>query len=149
MRENGAQLKQDGFVGSFCDDLERVGLFDEHILPLTFLLRQLESRVPIKNLVTFDVRSLDLVFGNISAMLHPASPENQWRSQKHGMSRGSLPWTFRLEELEKLAETDPGVQRLLIRICGLLVNDLICLPYPAPVKCQDIVESASSSSARP
>lgn len=126
---------------AFVDEVERIGFFDDHFAPLTLQMRRMDQIVPINNVVAVDIASMDSVFGNISAMLHPVTLEDQYRpKKKHRMKEVSdaTPWIFKLNELEELAGADPGVAALLIRICKLFVNDFVCLPYAMPEKCRGI-----------
>ena len=165
----GSEPKQDiltrlGRLHAFMDDIDRVGFFDQHIMPISY---QLKINVLYKELkteetqpVVFDIASMTGVHDSLMNIVQGRNLTAGEKFVKMNRNKSNsmnplMPWVVSLDELTTIAnsmhnQTDVAAtddllvvrnqeinlaKDIIEKMCRLFENDVRCLPYDIP-ECQ-------------
>ncbi|KAL7473747.1 hypothetical protein ACHAXS_014493 [Conticribra weissflogii] len=115
-------------LNDFLDDITNRGFFDQHITPITHLIRINKIH---RNADYFDIEHVSELVQAICA----TSGINEALNKDH-MKRGNLAdgmdWAMRWDELVDLSPEHELAKSAMSKLCHLYRNDVECLPYDVP-----------------
>uniref|UniRef100_A0A7S2WEI2 Sulfotransferase family protein n=1 Tax=Eucampia antarctica TaxID=49252 RepID=A0A7S2WEI2_9STRA len=154
----GSEPKSDvitrlGRLNSFLDDIESVGYFDQHIIPITYqlsvspLITELSEKAQPQ---FFDIESMDDVSDTLATVTgYTMQKKDEYRKMVRTKDQDDkMTWIIFWSELTELATSGQGLknainreaksaQNAIEKMCYLYENDVKCLPYDIP-ECKNI-----------
>ncbi len=123
-------------LDAFLDDItKRLGWFDNHINPLTWVLRDHGFGTAARNQQVFDIKDVSIVFETIRKKRGLRSKRTRLSNRAND---AKFPWIVSSEDLATWVNSenpDALARRVFRRLCVLLKEDFDCLPYDAPPFC--------------
>ena len=146
-----------GRLNVFLDDIDRVGYFDQHIMPISYQLSisALSTELSLELQPRyFDLGSMDDLSDVIATVImgHPLEGSDKYRQMSRPKKAGDsssnekMPWAISWSELTMIASSTGGeediveirkeeqllAQKIIKKMCRLYENDVECLPYDIP-----------------
>lgn len=118
-------------LNDFLDEIGEKGYWDQHVMPITYLIAS--------NRVSQRAKYFDIKYVNtLTTIISQAAGKDRFFEflymQRGGMHNG-MDWVFRWKELVTLATKFELAQSAIEKLCHLYQNDVSCLPYDVP-ECQ-------------
>jgi hypothetical protein len=144
-----------GRLSAFLDDIDRVGYFDQHIMPISYQLSisALSTELSLElHPRYFDIESMDDLSDVIATAImgHPLEDSDKTHQMSRPKKAGDnekMPWVISWSELTIIASSTVGgeedivetrkeqqllAQTIIKKMCRLYENDVECLPYDIP-----------------
>ena len=122
-------------LNAFLGAIRRVGFVDQHVTPMTYLLREspVARAVPRDRVLLFDLARFDTVARALARHVGQTyAPVGQRMSRQHGPTRaggkpppGTMSWQITLDELK--SSDDPLAAQAMEALCDLYKEDVSCL----------------------
>lgn len=115
-------------LNDFLDEIEEKGFWDQHVMPMTYLIATNRARQRARY---FDIKYVN----TLTTILAQSAGKEQFFEflymQRGGMNNG-MDWVIRWKELVDLAPKFELANSAIEKLCHLYQNDVACLPYDVP-----------------